>query len=250
MNTLSVTKSEAVATVTLSRGKVNALNEAMVEELATCFEELEQDPEVRAVILTGQGKFFSFGFDIPEFLTYPKADFTRYLKKFTGLYRQVFCFSKPVVAALNGHTMAGGCMLASACDWRVMVSDRAKIALNEISFGASVLAGAVEMLGFGIGWRNAQTILYGGAMYSPDEAQLLGLVDQICVPEDLTNAAVGKAKELGGKGAAAFAGIKELLRQPIAERIREREPASIEKFVEVWYSDTTWANLQKITIAR
>jgi 3,2-trans-enoyl-CoA isomerase len=71
---------------------------------------------IAAVILTGSGKFFSFGFDIPEFLAITKEEFTEYLANFTDLYTYLFLYSKPVIAALNGHTMAGGCMLALACD--------------------------------------------------------------------------------------------------------------------------------------
>ena len=121
---------EGVATVRLERGKVNALNEQVVDELSSCLRRLESDPAVRGVLLTGTGKFFSFGFDIPEFLGAPKEDFTHYLRKFTALYRELFAHPRPVVAALNGHAVAGGCMLASACDVRVMVKENARIGLN------------------------------------------------------------------------------------------------------------------------
>lgn len=107
MDFILVAKNEEVATVTLNRGKVNALNEIMVEQLKDCFADLERDRQVSSVILTGKGSFFSFGFDIPEFLSYSKDDFTRYLTKFTDLYTYLFLFPKPV-AALNGHAIAGG----------------------------------------------------------------------------------------------------------------------------------------------
>src|SRR5271165_7211785 len=169
-----------IAEVTLSRGKVNALNEQAVQELRECFEKLAEQPEVTAVILTGQGtRFFSFGFDIPEFLGYSKEAFANYLERFTGLYTYLFTFPKPLVAALNGHTIAGGCMLALACDYRVMVSGKAKISLNEITFGSSLFAGSLRMLKFVVGERNAQAVAYSGTMYTAEEAQELGLVDQV-----------------------------------------------------------------------
>ena len=174
-----------IATATLSRGKVNALNEPMVEEITKSFEDLATDTEVKSIIFTGSGKFFSFGFDVPEFLSYPKNDFSKYLEKFTQLYTALFCFPKPVVAALNGHTIAGGCMLATACDFRLMVTGKARISLNEITFGAPVLAGSVEMLKYCLGSRNAQSIVYNGAMYSAEEAFQLGLVDQISSEDSL-----------------------------------------------------------------
>jgi enoyl-CoA hydratase/carnithine racemase len=145
MSYVRVSERDGIATVTLARWKVNAFNEPMVDEIRARFETLESEQDVRAVILTGRGKFFSFGFDVPDLLSYSKDDFISYLTKFTDLYTYLFMFPKPVVAALNGHTIAGGCMLATACDCRLMVSENAKIALNEITFGASVVAGSVEM---------------------------------------------------------------------------------------------------------
>ena len=146
MSFVCVSTDGGLATVTLSRGKVNALNEPMIEQISGGLEGLENDDAVKAIILTGQGKFFSFGFDIPGFLSYSRDAFTRFVTKFTNLYTYMFLFPKPIVAAVNGHAIAGGCMLATACDHRIMVSGRARISLNEIGFGSSVFAGSVEML--------------------------------------------------------------------------------------------------------
>ena len=248
MNFISVSLNDGIATVKLDRGKVNALNEPLIEQLHGCFADIETNRDVRAVILTGQGKFFSFGFDIPEFLSYPKESFTGYLAKFTGLYTSMFLFSKPVVAALNGHTIAGGCMIALACDTRVMVSEKAKISLNEINFGSSVFAGSVEMLKFCVGRKNAETILYSGAMYSAEEALRLGLIDRISSPEELMDDAGKAARELAGKDLAAFKSLKGLLRRPVAEEMVNREKDSIREFVDIWYSEKTRRNLEEIKI--
>ena len=89
-------KSVGIATVRIERGKVNALNGSVVSELHYIFQGLETDESVRSVILTGTGSFFSFGFDIPEFLSYSKGDFEQYLDAFTDFYRYLFRFPKPV----------------------------------------------------------------------------------------------------------------------------------------------------------
>lgn len=248
MSFVHVSKTGKIATVTLARGKVNALNEPMLREIRTRFQDLEKSDEVRAVILTGRGKFFSFGFNIPELLSYSKDDFIRYLTKFANFCSYLFLFPKPVIAALNGHTIAAGCMLANACDLRVMVSEKAKIALNEITFGASVFAGSVAILKFCVGSRNAETILYSGAMYSPDEAVRLGLVDQIVPAENLMRAAEKTAVNFASKSAAAFSSIKGLLRRPIAEEMAKREQDSLREFADIWYSEETWADLKDIKI--
>jgi enoyl-CoA hydratase/carnithine racemase len=96
MSFTSLETGEGIATVALARGKVNALNGAVVAELRGRLEELEADPEVRAVVLIGRGRFFSFGFDIPEFLTFSKEEFTAWLTAFAGLYKYLFVYPKPV----------------------------------------------------------------------------------------------------------------------------------------------------------
>ena len=248
MSFMQVSKDGEIATVTLSRGKVNALNEPMVEELTKSFEDLAIDNEVRSIIFTGSGKFFSFGFDVPEFLNYSKSDFIIYLEKFTNFYTYLFLFPKPIVAALNGHTIAGGCMLATACDFRLMVTGKAKISLNEITFGAPVLAGSVEMLKYCVGSRNAQSILYSGAMYSAEEAIQLGLVDQVSSEDALTEDARKVAQELAQKDSSAFRCTKHLLRKPAVEEMIKREKDAILEFVDIWYSEQTWENLKAIKI--
>jgi Delta3-Delta2-enoyl-CoA isomerase len=241
-------KNNGVAKVSLSKGKVNALNETIAEELYDCFSDLETDQEVNSVILTGNGKFFSFGFDVPEFLSCSKDDFTRYLTKFTKLYTYIFLFPKPVIAALNGHTIAGGCMLAIACDYRIMVSEKAKISLNEITFGSSVFAGSVEMLKFCAGSGNAQTILYSGAMYSANQAMNMGLVDKVSSIDNLMSEAEKTALDFAKTDNTAFTSIKRLLRRPPAEDMAKREKESIQEFVDIWYSEKTWEKLKKIKI--
>ncbi len=244
MDFVDLTVTEGIARIALRRGKVNAINEKVVDELTDCFRDLSYDPKVKAVILTGEGKFFTFGFDIPEFLGYSKAAFIRYLTKFTGLYTDVFMYPKAVVAALNGHTIAGGCMLAIACDYRIMVQGSSKISLNEINFASSVFAGSVEIMKLLLGQRKAESALLSGAMYSPEEALDIGLIDKIVKQDDLEEEARKKALEYASQDAAAFASIKKLLRNATAEEMTKRERASILEFVDIWYSENTWNNLK------
>ncbi|MEN6466282.1 MAG: enoyl-CoA hydratase/isomerase family protein [Syntrophaceae bacterium] len=235
---------DGTARIALARGKVNAINERVVDELTERLNNLSKDPAVKSVVLTGTGKFFTFGFDIPEFLSYPKEDFIRYLTKFTDLYRLIFMYPKPVIASLNGHTIAGGCMLAIACDYRIMVSGKARISLNEINFGSSLFAGSVDLLKMWLGQRPAEVAAYTGAMYSAEEALKLGLVDRVCSEAELEMETEKAARDFSEKDPAAFASIKKLLRSQLADAIKARERQSILEFVDIWYSDRTWKNLQ------
>jgi Delta3-Delta2-enoyl-CoA isomerase len=227
---------------------VNAINVHVIRELRTHFERLEHDAGVSSIVLTGAGKFFSFGFDIPEFFPLSKAEFTQVVAGFSDLYRYIFLYSKPVVAALNGHAIAGGCMLALACDRRIMATGRAKIGLNEIAFGSSVFAGSTEMLRFWTGSANASRILLSGTMFPAEEAKILGLVDELIAPDDVSIAARKAALALAEASTPAFASIKSLLRRSVAEETQRREGESIKEFVEIWYSDAVRANLAAIKI--
>ena len=248
MRHVHVSTDEHLAEVRLERGKVNALDEEVVDELAECFRLLAGDPDVRSIVLTGTGKFFSFGFDIPGFLGHSKEAFLAYLRKFAALYRDLFAHPKPVVAALNGHAVAGGCMLALACDARLVAAGKAKIALNEIAFGSSLFAGSVEMLRYCVGDRNAEKIACSGAMHAPEEALALGLVDRVVPEADLLAAARVVARVQGAKEPAAFRSVKALLRGPVLDEMARREEPSLREFVEIWYSERTRENLQKIGI--
>jgi 3,2-trans-enoyl-CoA isomerase len=235
-------------TVTLARGKVNAIEEAFVTELSAVIASLRDDPAVTTVILTGRGKFFSFGLDVPELYDRSPEQFAGFLGDFCRLCRDLFTFPKPLIAAINGHAVAGGCILALACDYRIMVAEGPKIALNEGTFGASIFAGTVEMLKYAVGDRLAQEILLTGKMFTPLQAQSMGLVDQLVDAPGLLTAGAQKAAELAANYGPNFVSLKRLLRQPTVDAIDRRDQASIEEFVRIWYSPETRAKTKSIQI--
>jgi Delta3-Delta2-enoyl-CoA isomerase len=237
-----------VATVTFSRGKVNAINEDFTAELKTVLRDLESDLKVKAVVLTGKGKFFSFGLDVPELYGYSREAFKVFVSKFADLYTYIFSYSKPIIAALNGHTTAGGCMIATACDYRLMVNGKGRIGLNEITFGSSLFPGSVEMLRYCVGDRNAQIIGFSGAMFSPEEAVALGLVDKVASEEEFPAAVRQLAKDFSVKCGPAFQSIKMLLRHDVTELMKRKDAAFADKMIDIWYSEGTRRMLKNITI--
>lgn len=245
---LVVSRQDAVVTVALSRGKVNAIGEDLVDDLIREFAAIEADPTARAVVLTGSGNFFCFGFDIPHFLDYPPDRFTNFVLKFSRFYIDCFTFPKPVIGALNGHATAGGCVLATACDHRIMASGKAKIALNEIAFGSSVFYGISAMLAYCVGLPAAQKILFSGDMYSAEEALAMGLVDKVTEPEKVLEEAQALAASYAAKNIEAFRVTKDTLKGNIGRDIRANDPDSIREFVKVWYSEELRKNLVNIKI--
>jgi len=248
MEHLRLDVTDGIATLTLSRGKVNALHEPLVQDLAAALDRLADAADVRALILTGAGKFFSFGFDLPGFLNYSREEFGQFAEKFSRLCRRLFLYPKPVIAALNGHAVAGGCVLALPCDVRVMAADKAKIGLNEITFGSTVFGGIVEMLTHIVGARHAERVLLEGVFYSAAEALSLGLVDRAAPLEDVPAIAREVARTCAARDLTAYASLKRQLRRTAAENIARGEAAALTEFLDLWYSPSTREKLQGITI--
>jgi len=248
MEFIDISADSGIATVRINRPKVNALNEQLIDELAESFMILSGDTETRAVVLMGEGSFFSFGFDIPELIDYEKESFHKFVSKFSRLARDIFIYPKPVAAALNGHTVAGGCILALACDLRVMAEGKAKIALNELTFGSTAFTSIVEMLRYTVGPANAQKLLYSGKMNTAEEALAIGLVDEIRPAEEVLNAANNYMSGLSSLDADAFKSVKMLLRKTAYELIEAEEERAVSEFVDIWYSERTRRNLKKIEI--
>ena len=237
-----------IATITYSSDRVNSYDAQFVKVMRQRIEGLAGDDAVRGVVLTANGPFFSFGFNVPLFLDWPREDFEIFLNDFTSLYLDIFRFPKPIVAALNGHTVAGGCMIALACDQRVMVDTKAKISLNEVTFGAGLFTGAVEILRHWVGPRVAEDIAMSGRMLQPEEAKELGLIDLTCEPQALLETARERVERLARNDLRAYANIKRLSRCHSWERIQKHEGESIRHFLDLWYSPETRDRLEQILI--
>ena len=248
MSLVDVKISDKIATITISRPKVNALNDALVNELRSSFFSLQNNDYVSTIVLTGKGSFFSFGFDVPGFMPYPKSSFEQYVNKYSELVKTIFMYPKPVIAAIGGHAVAGGCVLAMACDQRVMITGKAKIALNEMTFGSSLFSCVTETLKYAVGAKNAEQIVYSGKMYSAEEAHSLGMVDQVASEDQFQGAVSELAQDFSNKDIVAFASIKKLFRTDTLSKIESDEGRSISEFVDIWYSDSTRAQLAKIEI--
>jgi enoyl-CoA hydratase/carnithine racemase len=237
-----------IGVIALARGKVNAIDEDMVSELDGLTGEMAANPDVKALVLTGAGKFFSFGWDVPALYDYAQKDFVRFMRAFCRLCRDLFLFPKPLVAAINGHAMAGGYILALTCDYRLMVDGPAKLSLNEVTFGSTIPVSTVEMLRYAAGNRAAETVLLTGRMFEPLEALRFGLVDRLAPPEILMGAAEAAATDMARHVGPAYASLKRLIKGPMADSWLAREEDSIREFADIWYSPQTREMLKGIQI--
>lgn len=196
MQTLEVHQENNTAVVHMRRGKANPMNAQMLKELGQAFAELRDDDSVKSVILTGQPGYFSAGLDVKELVTLDEKGMLSFWKDFFEMMRVTVAFPKPLISAINGHSPAGGCVLAICSDFRYMVDGEGRIGLNEIPVGIIVPSCIHKLMGFWVGEGKASQLLLQGALLSPKEALQCNLVDQLTSAEDLMEIAQKKAKQL------------------------------------------------------
>jgi enoyl-CoA hydratase len=207
---LLMEKSDGIATVTVNRPKaLNALNEETLRELLCCFQGLERDAEIKVVILTGAGeKAFVAGADIAfmkDLEAVAARDFALLGQKVMNTIEQL---TKPVIAAVNGFALGGGCELALACDIR-LASDNARFGQPEVNLGVIPGFAGTQRLPRLVGKGRAKEILFTGDMVAADEAYRIGLVNRVTSPGELLPVARKLAQKIVGKGAVAIALCKD-----------------------------------------
>ena len=191
---------EGVATVTVNRpDKMNALNAATVGELDACFAELGADSSVRVVILTGSGeKAFVAGADISEMADMSAAEAERLAARGQALMNRIENLGKPVIAAVNGFALGGGCELAMACTFRY-ASDNAKLGLPETGLGLIPGFGGTQRLSRLVGRGRALEMILLGNMITAVDAMAIGLVNTVFPQAEFADAVMIVARALAEK---------------------------------------------------
>jgi enoyl-CoA hydratase/carnithine racemase len=175
---VSVAVEDGIATIRLDRPPMNALNAEVQEGLREAARAVSGDETVRAVIVYGGEKVFAAGADIKEMAKMSYVDMAAHAPEITGAIDAVARIPKPVVAAITGYALGGGCELALACDWRVAAPD-AKLGQPEINLGLIPGAGGTQRLARLIGPARAKDLVFSGRLVAADEALRLGLVDVV-----------------------------------------------------------------------
>jgi len=190
--TITVEKEGNIGIITLNRPPTNAVNFALLEDMEKALNQFEADKEVRALIITGAGeKGFSAGFDVTE-----AARAAEIGDKGRALYTRIERFPKPVVAAINGYALGGGCELAMACHFRIMVNaEKAKIGCPEVNLGIIPGWGGTQRMPRLIGKTRALDMLIFGKRINAPEALEIGLINKVSQPGELMK----DAKEFAGR---------------------------------------------------
>jgi enoyl-CoA hydratase len=232
-------KSQAgIAVLTLMHGKANALDIELCEALAARFMEL-RGSDAKAVVLTGQGKIFSAGVDLKRLSEGGTAYVRKFLPVLHKLYDTVFYHPKPVVAAINGHAIAGGCVLACCADRRIMAREGGRIGVTELLVGVPFPALAFEIVRYAVPPRHLSEFTLSGATYATDAALQRGWIDEIAESGELIEDAIAVAQELALLSPAAYAQTKMQIRQAVTERMAQSGQATDKAVTAIWTAPET-----------
>ena len=216
-----------------------------LKEITACVDGCEQDAAVRALVVTGQGSIFSAGLNVGEVLDNDTERTGVLLDALGTALARLFRFPKPTVAAINGPAIAGGCILACACDKRLLV-EGAKIGATELKVGVSFPVFAVELLRHACG-ADAEQLMFDAALLDGDEACRRGLAHRVLPAEELIDEAVALADKLAGLDPAAYALAKATSRRHALSVADDEASRSIDRQVLAqWQADTTRASLEQL----
>ncbi len=223
---------DGVAVLALDRAPANAFRPEFVKEIRAA---LAQASQSGAVVLTSAlPTIFSAGWDLPVLVAFDRAAMTDFVSAYCDLVRQLFLLPAPVVAALPGHAVAGGLILAAAADERVIAGGRAQLGLSEVALGVPLPRCLYEIFRYGIGPRWAERLAASGENLTADAAFRIGLVDRIVQPETLAREALARARFLAGRSRTAHAAIKAYARAEALVRFdaaRREDP-----FLDSWFA--------------
>ena len=235
---------DGVAVLRMKHGKANALDAEFCRGLVEEFSRLEKAP-VSSVVLTGQGGIFCAGVDLIRIAEEGPAYVRQFLEGFHRFCQAIFAFPKPVVAAINGHAVAGGYILACMADRRLMTRDGGRVGLPELLVGLPFPPGAMEILRFALPRRQFARMIYGGATFEPDLALDRGLIEEVLDPDNLLPTAVAAATTLAEVGHDTFRLTKRQLRQPALDRMRVRHEEVGAEVERIWTAPETNARVRR-----
>ena len=224
-----------VALVQFAHGKVNAFDPELLGAWIGVLDDLER-ADSRAAVLTGSGKVFSAGVELRRLLDGGREYVEAFLPLLGEALFRTFTFPKPLVAAVNGHAIAGGCLLACACDYRVMAAGAGRIGTPELSVGVPFPTVAMEILRLVLAPHRLQAVVYRGLTCAPDDALASGFVDELAEPDALVDRAVEVAAHLGSLPHASFALTKRVIRQPGRDRVARYAQSLDEEVLAAWLS--------------
>jgi len=225
---------DGVAVLSLAHGKVNALDLELLRAITEAFTALDGDT-CGAVVITGSGRAFSAGVDLWRVVEGGPEYVEAFLPALSEAFLAIFDLGRPVVAAVNGHAIAGGAIVACAADHRLMAEGGGRFGVPELHVGVPFPLSALEILGYAVGGPAARRAILAAGTVPPALALAQGLVDEVVAPESLLDAATARARALATRiPADTYRLTKAQLHAPVHERLARDRPTMDPLTLRLW----------------
>jgi enoyl-CoA hydratase len=241
----NLTQRDGLAIVRIGRENGNAINGALVDDLTTLVRQAARTDEIRGVLLAASGKLFSPGLDLRELVGLDRQGMDQFIRGFSTCVLELYDFSKPLVAAIHGHAVAGGCVLTLGADWRVLRRG-ALIGLNEVRVGVPLPFGVSMILRESVPRTHLEEIALLGLNYRDEAALEAGLVHELRGADGFEEHCLERLEELASRDSNAFSVTKRYLRSMIVERIRAEEDLHRDEFLDGWFSRPTQDRIRAV----
>jgi enoyl-CoA hydratase/carnithine racemase len=234
-----------VLEIRLARPPVNALNPALLQALTEAFSPA-QLRGIEGVVLSGGPKVFSGGLDVPHLLGLDRAGLTAAWSGFFATARAIAHCPVPVVAAIGGHSPAGGCVLALCCDYRVMARGAYRIGLNETQVGLVVPDAIQVLMRRVVGAHRAERLMVAGAMVESEQALAIGLVDELTDADHVATRALHWLGEIGTLPREAMLKTRTIARADMYAALDGFGDDELDGFIDRWFAKSTQDALQAL----
>jgi len=246
MSTIRVDRKGAAAVLRLDKGRGNSIDEPLVRELLQAARELGSDGSVRGVLLlSAHPKLFCPGLDLVTLVELDRGAMERFMLLFAEMVWALYGLPKPMVAGVNGHAVAGGCILALTADHRVLRRG-AQIGLNEVKVGLPLPWSVSELLRASVPPNALSQVALLGRNFADDDALRVGLADELADADGFEDHCLLRLEEFSEKDAYALVTTKAALRQDILERMQAHERERMGGWLDGWFSDATRARLREL----
>ncbi|HYC59185.1 MAG TPA: enoyl-CoA hydratase/isomerase family protein [Thermoanaerobaculia bacterium] len=239
---IDLTEQNGITTLRLAHGKASALDLELVEGLARAIAEVTAS-DTRAVILTGTGSIFSAGVDLFRLADGGREYADRFVPALSRMLLELFALPKPLIVAVNGHAIAGGCIFTLAGDYRVMAAGNGRIGIPELLVGVPFPPSVIEAVRFALPPQHLQMLMYTGRTFLPDEALRYGIIDE--VSESLPERSEEMARHFAALPPRAFELAKRQLRDRTIHRARSFANQLDDEVRELWAAPDTIARIRE-----
>jgi enoyl-CoA hydratase len=222
----------------IGREHGNAINKELADGLIAAVREADSNDEVRGVLFAASGKLFCPGLDLRELIELDREGMRGFLESFNACFRELYSFSKPLVASMHGHAIAGGYLLTLTADWRIL-KQGAQVGLAEIKVGVPFPYGIAAILRASVPAACLTNVALLGTNYLDKEALESGLVHEVHRADGFEEYCRQRLVEMAAKDAKAFAISKRYLRAATIERVRAVDSRHDDEFLDSWFSAAT-----------